>query len=218
LYCLVTKTPGKVYKNPTFNAELSWNHAVLQPIHLKKAIESVGTKLISIQLLLDCIVRCEEHFRNNHIYVIRYSLQSPDWTRKKIRSQHRLIIILFHDLSSAIFLPVKAVVYNFLGKRLTNVVCRFHSWRTDFDNSIGYKYASHVIWTHCEVFSIVWIYFYTRITFLLRSWSSKPFNFSQCISYIKEVSLEKPHMKPMIIEFVLSLKLSQVIHMKCHYQ
>jgi hypothetical protein len=53
------------------------------------------------------------------------------------------------------------------------------------DNLIGYKYSSHIIRTHCKVFPIVLIYFYTRNAFLLRSWSSRQFNFSQCTSYIK---------------------------------
>ncbi len=53
------------------------------------------------------------------------------------------------------------------------------------DNLIGYKYSSHMIRTHCKVFPIVLIYFYTRNTFLLSFWSSRQFNFSQCTSYIK---------------------------------
>ncbi len=86
LYCFVIKTSGTVYNNPTFTVDLSWNHALLQPIQLKRAIESVETKLDDIQVLPDCGMRCKEHFRNNDMNVIRYSLQSVDWTRKKMKS------------------------------------------------------------------------------------------------------------------------------------
>ncbi len=53
------------------------------------------------------------------------------------------------------------------------------------DNLIGYKYSSHMIRTHCKLFPIVLICFYTTNTFLLSFWSSRQLKFSQCTSYIK---------------------------------